>query len=426
MTDWDAEDYVAHSAAQQIWARELIEKLHLRGDEAVLDIGCGDGRATAMIAERLPEGSVLGVDRSPNMIAMAQAQFPLGDHPNLRFRQMDARHIELPPAFDVAFSTAALHWVDDHEAVLGGVRRSLKPAGRLLFQMGGRGNLAAACEVGEEIVARPRWRGYFTGFSSPYHFYTPEDYEVLLPQAGLRVTRVEFFAKDMPHVGRGAFLGWLRTTWIAYTERLPAELRDAFCDDVADAYAAVRLPDAEGVIHVKMMRLEVEAEVACRDRRRDWTRLRLTPVLLTTQKSAPCSGIVAAVTMGGDCCHSRPSSSRPPACWPRPPQPLKVNATPAARQRSRNPRSQSGCGGLRPGPDSPPAITRSMAVRSSASSGPRSGSAEIWRTAAGTRRRASARAAYRPLSTVTPIHTLAGHGSEGASASSRSGLLVST
>ena len=71
MTDWDAHDYVAHSAAQQVWARELIAKLQLRGDEAVLDIGCGDGRATVLIAERLPDGSVLGVDKSPSMIALA-------------------------------------------------------------------------------------------------------------------------------------------------------------------------------------------------------------------------------------------------------------------------------------------------------------------------------------------------------------------
>jgi trans-aconitate methyltransferase len=262
MTDWDARDYVAHSAAQQEWARELIAKLRLRGDEAVLDIGCGDGRVTAMIAERLPEGSVLGVDMSRSMIALAQEQFPPGDYPNMSFRQMDARLLELPPAFEVAFSTAALHWVDDHEAVLAGVRRSLRPGGRLLFQMGGRGNIAEAWAVVDEVIARPRWRGYFVDFAHPYHFHTPEDYEVWLPRAGFRDARADLFTKDMPHAGRGAFLGWLRTTWFVYTDRLPAELRDAFCDEVADSYSALRPPDADGVIHVRMMRLEVEAGVA--------------------------------------------------------------------------------------------------------------------------------------------------------------------
>jgi trans-aconitate 2-methyltransferase len=178
MTDWDAHDYVAHSAAQQVWTRELIAKLRLRGDEVVLDIGCGDGRATALIAERLPKGSVLGVDKAASMIALATEQFPPAAHPNLSFWQMDATRLELPRAFDVAFSSAALHWVDDHEAMLRGVRGCLRPGGRLLFQMGGRGNAAGAVAVVGEVVARAK-----------------------------------LLTKDMQHADREAFLGWLRTTW---------------------------------------------------------------------------------------------------------------------------------------------------------------------------------------------------------------------
>jgi len=132
-SDWDARDYAAHSRAQQEWAAELIGKLEMRGDEAVLDVGCGDGRATALIAERLPEGSVLGVDKSASMIALAREQFTPAGHPNLHFCQMDAMRLELPCTFDVAFSTAALHWVDDHEAILRGVRACLRPGRRLLF-----------------------------------------------------------------------------------------------------------------------------------------------------------------------------------------------------------------------------------------------------------------------------------------------------
>jgi len=224
MTDWDARDYVAHSAAQQEWARELIAKLQLRGDEDVLDIGCGDGRATALIAERLPRGSVLGVDKSASMIALATVQFPPAAHSSLTFRQMDATRLELPRAFDVAFSTAALHWVQDHRAMLRGVRSCLRPGGRLLFQMGGRGNAAEVVAVVDDVVAR-----------------------------------AEFFPKDMRHADHEAFLGWLRTTWFPYTDRLPAERRDAFLAEVAAAYTTACPPDAEGVIHVRMVRLEVEA-----------------------------------------------------------------------------------------------------------------------------------------------------------------------
>jgi len=262
MGDWDAQDYVAHSAAQQLWARELIDKLRLRGDEDVLDIGCGDGRATARIAERLPGGSVLGVDKSESMITLAGRQFPPGGHSRLRFRQMDATRLELPRAFDVAFSTAALHWIDDHEAILRGARACLRPDGRLLFQMGGLGNVAEVLAVVEEVVASPRWRGYFDGFVSPYHFYSPDDYESWLPRAGFRVARAELVPRDMAHASRDGLLGWLRTTWFPYSDSVPAELRDAFFAEVASGYAAACPPDAAGVFHVKAVRLEVEAVVA--------------------------------------------------------------------------------------------------------------------------------------------------------------------
>jgi trans-aconitate 2-methyltransferase len=287
--DWDAADYVAHSAAQQDWARELIAQLGLRGDERVLDIGCGDGRATALIAERLPHGSVLGVDNSPSMIAKACEQFrrasggtsggsaaaPLdagaptagpgaaggadASPANLEFMLMDARALQLPPAFDVAFSTAALHWIPDHWAILRGVRAALRPGGRLLFEMGGRGNITEALGVVNEVIARPRWRGFFEGFVPPHHFFGREDYELWLPEAGFTVSRIRVFERDMTHAGRPAFLGWLRTTWFTYVDRVPPELAGDFVDEIADVYEAAHSPDEDDVYHVRLVRLQVEA-----------------------------------------------------------------------------------------------------------------------------------------------------------------------
>jgi trans-aconitate 2-methyltransferase len=262
--DWDAADYVAHSDAQQAWARELIAQLGLRGDERVFDIGCGDGRATALLAERLPHGSVLGVDSSPGMIAKAREQFPDGSAcpglpANLSFELMDARALDLPRAFDLAFSTAALHWMSDHRAILRGVRAALVPGGRLFFEMGGRGNIMEALAVMDEVLSRPRWRGFFEDFEPPHHFFGPDDYEVWLPEAGFSASRLCVFERDMTHAGRPAFLGWLRTTWFTYIERVPPELAPAFVDEVADAYASAHPPDEDGVYHVRLVRLQVEA-----------------------------------------------------------------------------------------------------------------------------------------------------------------------
>ena len=91
---WNAADYAANSAVQQTWARELIAQLHLRGDEHILDVGCGDGKVTAEIARAVPRGSVAGVDASAPMIEFARQTFPRGKVPNLEFQVMDAREIK--------------------------------------------------------------------------------------------------------------------------------------------------------------------------------------------------------------------------------------------------------------------------------------------------------------------------------------------
>src|ERR1700677_3378410 len=107
---WDAADYAANSVVQQTWARELIAKLNLRGDEHILDVGCGDGKVTAEIARAVPRGSATGVDASPQRIKFAKKTFPPSEISNLKFQIMDARKIKFTRRFDCVFSNAALHW----------------------------------------------------------------------------------------------------------------------------------------------------------------------------------------------------------------------------------------------------------------------------------------------------------------------------
>jgi trans-aconitate 2-methyltransferase len=137
---WNAADYSKNSANQYNWARELIPKLQLRGDETLLDIGCGDGKITAEIAKCLPNGRVVGIDNSAGMIELAKRTFTPKTNPNLTFQQMDARRLSFLEAFDRMFSNAALHWILDQKSVLHGAANALKKGGRLLFQMGGKGN----------------------------------------------------------------------------------------------------------------------------------------------------------------------------------------------------------------------------------------------------------------------------------------------
>jgi trans-aconitate 2-methyltransferase len=258
--DWNAADYARHSGAQFAWAQELVEKLQLRGDERVVDIGCGDGKVSAGIAQQVPDGCVVGVDRSWQMVRLAAQAFPRVDWSNLSFAQADASGLCFSGSFRVAFSNAALHWVIDHRPVLGGVARSLDSGGRLLFQMGGKGNAAEIIAVLDQIRSRDEWKGWFRDFVFPYGFYTPEKYAQLLNEVGLHERRAELLPKDMQHQGREQLAGWIRTTWLPYLERVPAERRAEFIETIVETYLVDFPPDAQGIIHVKMVRLEVEAQ----------------------------------------------------------------------------------------------------------------------------------------------------------------------
>jgi trans-aconitate 2-methyltransferase len=259
MYQWDAEEYRASSSNQKKWALELLSKLDLGGSERVLDIGCGDGEITAAIAQRVPRGSAVGIDSSRDMVDLAVTHYPPERCPNISFVLKDAREIDFDEEFDAVFSNACLHWVIDHRSVLTGIRRCLKPSGRLLLQMGGKGNAVTVLEAIDAVLKMPRWVGHFEGFCFPYAFYGPDDYRPWLAALGFQADRVELLPKDMVHEGEKAFAAWLRTTWLPYTERVPEPLREEFIDEIVAAHARMRPPDLDGSIHFTMVRLEVEA-----------------------------------------------------------------------------------------------------------------------------------------------------------------------
>jgi trans-aconitate 2-methyltransferase len=257
--DWNADDYAKHSTAQQKWARELIAKLHLRGFENVLDIGCGDGKVTAEIAAAVPNGSVLGVDNSRSMIELAQKKYPAAKYANLSFQRADARELSFNRQFEIVFSNATLHWIRNHDPVLAGIYKSLRPDGRVLLQMGGRGNAAGVIAVLEDVKKADRWAPCFAGFEFPYGFHEPGDYKTWLKQAGFHSVRAELIPKDMTHAGLSGLAGWIRTTWLPYTQRIPENQRRAFIEELVHKYTQKYPPDKAGMIHVQMVRLEVEA-----------------------------------------------------------------------------------------------------------------------------------------------------------------------
>jgi len=255
---WDAEQYAKHSGSQYAWALELITKLKLRGNETVLDIGCGDGKVTVAIADRLPRGKAIGIDSSIEMIDLARRRHI--DYPNLRlaFKHLDVRKLDENNRFDFVFSNAALHWIKNHPPVLVRIEQAMKNSGRLLFQMGGRGNAEQVVVILDTLIAE-KWTSYFSGFAFPYGFHGPEEYSQWLEDAGLKPLRLELIEKDMLHKGREGLAGWIRSTWLPYLERVPPHSRESFIENIVDSYLSIHPPDDDGTAHVRMIRLEVEA-----------------------------------------------------------------------------------------------------------------------------------------------------------------------
>jgi len=255
---WNAQQYAQYSSAQYLWALELIEKLKLQGNESVLDIGCGDGKVTAAIVDRLPRGNVVGIDSSVEMINLAKQIYADHQRSRLLFHNLDVRELGYKNRFDVVFSNAALHWIKNHPPILLRIQQAMKKSGRLLFQMGGRDNAAQVVEILDTLI-NGKWAAYFSEFSFPYGFHGPEAYSKWLVDAGLQPVRVDLIEKDMLHKGEDGLSGWIRSTWMPYVERVPVNLRESFIENIVEDYLMAHPPDSEGVVHVLMKRLEVEA-----------------------------------------------------------------------------------------------------------------------------------------------------------------------
>jgi trans-aconitate methyltransferase len=210
------------------------------------------------VAQAVPRGRVVGVDLSDDMVRHARTTFG-HRYPQLTFRQGDARTLDFTNAFSAIFSSATLHWIRDPAPVVAGIARALRSNGRLVAQFGGHGNTREVIAAFEEVTARPRWRAAYANFESTYGFYTAEQYAGWLSDAGLDVVEARLVPKSMVHADRDALVGWLRTAWHPYTSPIAQSERADLIDEVVDCYLSRSPPDANGAIHVALVRLQVQA-----------------------------------------------------------------------------------------------------------------------------------------------------------------------
>jgi trans-aconitate 2-methyltransferase len=239
MTEWNAAQYARISELQRAMAEEVLALVDLAGSERVLDIGCGQGKITAEMAARVPQGAILGVDASQEMIAFASSHFGQAIRPNLRFEVADARRLPFRGEFDLVVSFNALHWVPEQDAALRSIRSAMKSKGVAQLRLVPEGERKSLEDVIEETRLSPRWTGYFKDFRTPYLHLTPEQYGTMAERNGLRVRRIHMEAKAWDFGSRSAFLAFCLVTCVEWTRFLPESERADFIMEVLDRYRSV-------------------------------------------------------------------------------------------------------------------------------------------------------------------------------------------
>jgi trans-aconitate 2-methyltransferase len=186
--DWDADAYDRVADPQEEWGREVLARLDLAGDETVLDAGCGSGRVTRLLLERLPRGRVLGVDASRSMIELARETFAGDDRVELSVG--DLVELELSQPVDAVFSNATFHWILDHNRLFARLHAALRPGGVIEAQCGGEGNVAEWVRAIEAAQGDERFVTYLRGMADTYNFASVGDTEARLRRAGFEIGRV--------------------------------------------------------------------------------------------------------------------------------------------------------------------------------------------------------------------------------------------
>ena len=229
--EFDGKRYEQTSAHQKEWGTRLIHELKLRGDEHILDVGCGDGALTAKLAEVVPEGSVMGIDASEGMIRTAQSH----QNNNLSFQQLDVMSIHFYEKFDFVFSNAALHWVKDHNTLLGLLYRALKPSGVLRANFAGDGNCSTFNRIVKELMNHDEFRDAFEGFEWPWYMPGIDEYAGLLKRSPFRHAEVWGENADRYFPDTDAMLGWIdHPAIVPFRQYLEHDMAERFHKMVAD------------------------------------------------------------------------------------------------------------------------------------------------------------------------------------------------
>jgi trans-aconitate methyltransferase len=234
MTEWNAAAYHKVSAPQTSWGHKVLSRLEVRGDELAIDAGCGSGKLTAALIERLPRGGVIALDRSWNMLLTARTNLRPAFASRVHYVHASLPDLPVANALDLVFSTATFHWIKDHPALFAGVFGALRSGGRLHAQCGGGPNLRRAHELAETIMHAKPFASYFTDWPGPWEFANAAVTAARLEAAGFVDVDTSLEEAPTTLASEADYREFVTTViYHPHLERLPAaELRHAFIDRV--------------------------------------------------------------------------------------------------------------------------------------------------------------------------------------------------
>jgi trans-aconitate methyltransferase len=232
--EWNAAAYHKVAAPQTDWGRKVLARVPLRGDELVIDAGCGSGRLTAELVERLPRGFCVAIDQSWNMLLTARANLRPVFGGRVGFVQVSLPATPFVSAADVIVSTATFHWVQDHASLFQNLFLALKPGGLLIAQCGGGPNLEHAHALAERVMHHHVFQPYFAGWTGPWEFSTPDETATRLRTAGFADVDTGLESTPVTLASEADYREFVTTViYHAHLARVPsAPLRQRFVDEV--------------------------------------------------------------------------------------------------------------------------------------------------------------------------------------------------
>lgn len=221
---------------------ELVSRLPLSVSDCILDIGSGDGQLTAQIAERVPQGSVVGIDHAPSMITAAK-KWIRADLP-LSFVEMNAEDIQLQQRYNWILSFYAVNWVENKPALFDRIPTLLQPYGRLAWIMTNRNPYLFQARYA--LIQQPKWAPYFQDYHDVTHVFEDDCYADYAQSVGLADVQTVTRAHDLPCTNREQLSMLLKLFTHALTY-VPVAQHDAFIHELTDLYLA-RLPPKVGLL----------------------------------------------------------------------------------------------------------------------------------------------------------------------------------